>query len=313
MSSVKSAQQIAGTLIKYVHAAGCGVPPERVCHVSVMPCFDKKLEASRDEFFNAAAGEHGCRDVDCVLSSAELLEMVTKRGLPGLAHAPAVLPDVTPPFASLVRSPDASDRLGGGGLGGDGLGVDGPIDGLGGLSLTYAAPGASGGHADYVFRAAAFELFGIRVPEDTPLPWVQGRNADLLELSLKLEGKPVLHFCRAYGFRNIQNLVRRLKNGKCTYHFVELMACPGGCANGGGQPKPPPADVAARTANVEARYIEASSARRRQPLDDPSVAALYADGSFLQGGPLGPNAQRALHTSFKAVVTDEASSLTMQW
>jgi hypothetical protein len=39
--------------------------------------------------------------------------MVTKRGLPGLAHAPAVLPDVTPPFASLVRSPDSSDGLGG--------------------------------------------------------------------------------------------------------------------------------------------------------------------------------------------------------
>ena len=59
LSRVKSAQQIAGTLLKYGHAAAIGVAPERVCHVSVMPCFDKKLEAARDDFFNPQAGPSG--------------------------------------------------------------------------------------------------------------------------------------------------------------------------------------------------------------------------------------------------------------
>ena len=44
---------------------------------------------------------------------------------------------------------------------------------------TYAAPGASGGHADVVFRAAALELFGVVFPHGSPLPWVAGRNADI--------------------------------------------------------------------------------------------------------------------------------------
>lgn len=52
-----------------------------------------------------------------------------------------------------------------------------------------------------------------------------------------MDGVRVLHFAAAYGFRNIQNLVRKIKQGRCEYQFVEIMACPGGCLNGGGQIK----------------------------------------------------------------------------
>ena len=45
----------------------------------------------------------------------------------------------------------------------------------------------------------------------------------------------MLRFAAAYGFRNIQNLVQKLKRGRCLYHYVEIMACPSGCLNGGGQ------------------------------------------------------------------------------
>lgn len=55
----------------------------------------------------------------------------------------------------------------------------------------------------------------------------------------------LLRFARAYGFRNIQNVVRRVKGGTSPYHFVELMACPAGCANGGGQPRPNKLEVLA--------------------------------------------------------------------
>ena len=64
------------------------------------------------------------------------------------------------------------------------------------------------------------------------------KNKDLREVSLTVHGKVVLKFASAYGFRNIQNVIRNLKRGKSQYDYVELMACPGGCLNGGGQIKP---------------------------------------------------------------------------
>jgi len=61
-------------------------------------------------------------------------------------------------------------------------------------------------------------------------------NKDFRDVSLLDEdGKVLLHFAAAYGFRSIQNLVQKMKRGKCTYHYVEVMACPSGCLNGGGQ------------------------------------------------------------------------------
>ena len=56
--------------------------------------------------------------------------------------------------------------------------------------------------------------------------------------AVQVNGEVVLKFAAAYGFRNIQNLVQKMKRGKCPYQFVEVMACPSGCLNGGGQLKP---------------------------------------------------------------------------
>jgi hypothetical protein len=87
----------------------------------------------------------------------------------------------------------------------------------------------------------------------------RGRNADVVEYSVTVGGEAVFRAARYYGFRNIQNLVRRLKPAKPSrmpggkpfgsarrptaksasleYSYVEVMACPGGCTNGGGQIK----------------------------------------------------------------------------
>lgn len=54
------------------------------------------------------------------------------------------------------------------------------------------------------------------------------RNKDFQEVTLEKDGETVLRFAAAYGFRNIQNLVLKLKKGKFLYHFVEVLACPGG-------------------------------------------------------------------------------------
>ena len=54
----------------------------------------------------------------------------------------------------------------------------------------------------------------------------------------QVEGRPALRFALAYGFRNIQTLLRKVKQGACQYDYVEVMACPSGCVNGGGQLRP---------------------------------------------------------------------------
>ena len=292
LSRVKSPQQIAGTLVKHAYAASRGVAAERVCHVTVMPCFDKKLEAARDDFFNPNAGASGCRDVDCVLSSGEVLQLLEQKGIADLAAVAGCEPDVEPPLSGLV--PGA------------------PSEG-GAPSFAYAAPGASGGAAEFVFRAAAKELFGVDLPDGVALPWRAGRNQDLQEVTLEHGGATVLRFARAYGFRNIQNIVRKVKSGKSAYHFVEMMACPAGCANGGGQPRPPPLEAPTRAAAVEARLVTAGESVRRQPHEQPTVQALYAEGGFLAGGPLGERAQSHLLTSFHAVDAAQQNPLTIAW
>lgn len=59
------------------------------------------------------------------------------------------------------------------------------------------------------------------------------RNKDFQEVTLEKDGETVLRFAAAYGFRNIQNMVLKLKKGKFLYHFVEVLACPGGKNNCG--------------------------------------------------------------------------------
>eukprot|EP01024_Parvocaulis_polyphysoides_P018423 TRINITY_DN18173_c0_g5_i1.p2 TRINITY_DN18173_c0_g5~~TRINITY_DN18173_c0_g5_i1.p2 ORF type:complete len:157 (-),score=34.57 TRINITY_DN18173_c0_g5_i1:247-663(-) len=63
------------------------------------------------------------------------------------------------------------------------------------------------------------------------------RNIDMQEINLEIDGEVKLRFAKAYGFRNLQSLVRKIRNGNSPYDFVEVMACPGGCLNGGGQIK----------------------------------------------------------------------------
>lgn len=54
------------------------------------------------------------------------------------------------------------------------------------------------------------------------------RNKDFHEVTLEKNGEVLLRFAAAYGFRNIQNMILKLKKGKFPYHFVEVLACPRG-------------------------------------------------------------------------------------
>lgn len=93
----------------------------------------------------------------------------------------------------------------------------------------------SGGYADHLFRYAAKQLFDVDVET---VVYRNLRNPDFREAILERDGQVLLRFAVANGFRNIQNLVQKLKRNKSTYHYVEVMACPSGCLNGGAQTRP---------------------------------------------------------------------------
>ena len=90
----------------------------------------------------------------------------------------------------------------------------------------------SGGFTENLFIAAAKELFGEDVND---IQYKILKNSDFQELSLCQDGQTKLSFAIANGFRNIQNLVQKMKRKRCHYDFVEVMACPSGCLNGGAQ------------------------------------------------------------------------------
>ena len=94
-------------------------------------------------------------------------------------------------------------------------------------SSTYTKT-SSLGYAEYIFARAVKEIYA----EEPIIEIKTTRRRDVLEIEFK-----DLKFCIATGFQNIQNLIREIKNNKCKYSYVEVMACPNGCLNGGGQPR----------------------------------------------------------------------------
>ncbi|CAI9270233.1 unnamed protein product [Lactuca saligna] len=205
ISSVKSPQQSIGAIIKHHLCHKLGVRASEIYHVTVMPCYDKKLEASRDDFvFHDESGEM-TTEVDSVLTTREVLDLIQTKAVVD--------------FMNLDESP-----------------VDKLLSNVSEEENLFGVRGSSGGYADTIFRYAAKTLFDQDIKG--PLDFKTIRNSDFQEVNLQVEGKTVLKFALCYGFRNLQNVVRKLKMGKCDYHYLEIMACPSGCLNGGGQLKP---------------------------------------------------------------------------
>lgn len=237
LSRVKSPQALMGTLLKTSLSRILNISPDRIWHLAVMPCFDKKLEASREELTDAVwAGDgkpgRGVRDVDCVITSKEILMLAASRNL-DFFRLPASAPPQTP------RYPDPS--------------IHNFLFRPAQRQQSREA-GTSGGNMHFILRHLQ-----VRHP-GSQIQIVPGRNADVVEYKVVAEsGEVLFKSARYYGFRNIQNLVRKLKPAKASrmpggkpfgsakrpaskangldYGYVEVMACPGGCTNGGGQIK----------------------------------------------------------------------------
>ena len=104
------------------------------------------------------------------------------------------------------------------------------------VSLKTNYGSGSGGFTENLFIIAAKELFGKELGPN--LEYKTLKNADFQEITLEHDGEVQLAFAVANGFRNIQNLVQKMKRKRCQYDFVEVMACPSGCLNGGAQCRP---------------------------------------------------------------------------
>jgi iron only hydrogenase large subunit-like protein len=91
----------------------------------------------------------------------------------------------------------------------------------------YGMRGGSGGYLEFIFKYAAKELFNVTV-DSIQYKQTKGHSMDYRIATLEVEGKEVLSFATAYGFKNIQNVLRRIKRGQKQFDFIEIMACPGG-------------------------------------------------------------------------------------
>ena len=264
VSRVRSPQQIMGQIVKKRLAAEAGWEPARVYHACLMMCYDKKLEATRDDFC-----ENGVRHVDTVLASSELLTLLDERRLR---------------FEQLEESADP---------GGERADLCGDSEG-------------SGAQAADLFRHAAWVRHGVRVEQ---VPFRAGRNPDVREATLEVDGRVVLKVGVANGFRNIQNLIRKLKTSDL--HFVEVMACPGGCLNGGGQIR---AEQAAdrEAAKAKLRAVASVFATAAPDREDFREALLPFYRAFVGGEPGSEAAKALFHTQYHAVPPME-SSLAVNW
>jgi iron only hydrogenase large subunit-like protein len=102
-----------------------------------------------------------------------------------------------------------------------------------------------------------------------------------------------LNIAIAHGLINAKKVMESVKSGKSNYHFIEIMACPGGCIGGGGQPYPTSLEI--RKKRAEAIYSEDENMALRKSHENPEVIEVYKD--FLIE-PLGHKSHELLHTHY---------------
>ncbi len=262
LSTCKSPHMMLGALIKSYFADKIGVNPEDIYVVSIMPCTAKKFEITRPEMVN-----NGVPNVDAVLTTRELARMIKQAGID---------------FHSLP---------------------DGEFDHPLGLS-TGAADifGTTGGVMEAALRTVYEVVTGREIPfgnlHVTPIQGLDRIKTasitlkDVLPQWNFLEGVEV-KVAVTSGLNGAATLMEEVRDGKSPYHFMEVMACPGGCITGGGQPRSD--DPMARTKRMEALYREDEGKPLRKSHENPDLLALYAE--YLEH-PLGHLSHTLLHTTY---------------
>ena len=153
--------------------------------------------------------------------------------------------------------------------------------------------GATGGVMDAALRSAYFLVTGTNPPADafTAVRGMKGWK----EASFEVPGAGTVRVAVVSGLGNTRALMEAVKSGEAEYDFVEVMACPGGCSGGGGQPIRDGQELADTRGKVLWNLDQKSDLRYSH--ENPDVQALYAE--FL-GKPLGEKSHHLLHTDLTA-------------
>jgi NADH-quinone oxidoreductase subunit G/[NiFe] hydrogenase diaphorase moiety small subunit/NADP-reducing hydrogenase subunit HndD len=263
LSSCKSPQQMFGALAKTYYAQKKNLDPKNIVSISIMPCTAKKFEANRQEMRSS-----GYQDVDYVLTTRELGIMIRQAGLD---------------FEALPEE---------------------KCDSFMGESTGAAVIfGTTGGVMEAALRTAYEIVTGREVPfEGLNITPVRGTEGEVREASVLinktlpewsfLEGVE-LKCVVANGLAYAKKVMQSVKDGTSNYHFIEIMACPGGCLGGGGQPIPTNLEI--RTKRKSAIYEEDMGMSIRKSHENPEIAKIYEE--FL-GKPLGHKSHELLHTHY---------------
>ncbi len=262
LSTCKSPQQMFGAMVKTYYAEKKGIDPAKIVSVAGMPCAAKKFEANRPEM-----NDSGFQDVDAGLTTREIGHMIKEMGMDFLA-----LEDT--PFDSIM----------------------GESSGAGVIF------GATGGVMEAALRTVYELVTGREVPfENLAITPVRGLDG-FKEATIKLEGcVPEWDFLEgvelkvaiAHGLINARKVMDQIAKGDSPYHFIEIMACPGGCIGGGGQPIPTNNEI--REKRIKAIYEEDESMPVRKSHEVKEIQDIYEE--FLKK-PLGHISHKLLHTQY---------------
>ena len=253
-SSCKSPQQMFGAIAKSYYAAKIGVDPKDLIVVSIMPCQAKKYEAARPEF-----APNGVRDVDYVVTTRELCRMFQEAGV------------------NLANMQDDE--------------FDSPLGKSTGAADIF---GVTGGVLEAALRTAYNIINGKDLAGDA-INFRAVRGLDGVK-EAKVEVAPglVLNVAAASGLGNARKVLEMVQKEPGRFHALEIMACPGGCINGGGQPFLH-GDTALLDKRMKGLYSEDERKTLRMSHENPDIKALYDE--FL-GTPGSEKAHHLLHTEY---------------
>ena len=199
LSTAKSPQQMFGAVMKSYFAEKIGVKPENMVSVSIMPCVAKKGEREMELFH----GEYAGHDVDIALTTRELTRMIRASHID-----PKSLEDVV---------------------------ANRPMGDYSGAGVIF---GATGGVMEAALRTAYSIIKKENPPADAFKP-VRSKafqeNDGTVEAKFNIDDIE-LNIAVVSGLGNTRKLLNKIERGEAKYDFVEVMACPGGCVGGGGQP-----------------------------------------------------------------------------
>ena len=258
VSTAKSPHMMLAPMAKTYYAKKMKIDPSKIFNVSIMPCTAKKNEITRNDTMNSS----GYQDVDVVITTREFARLIKRLGID-----------------MLNIKAESCDSI------------------LGEYSGAGTIFGVTGGVMEAALRTAVNSITG-KNPEKLEFTDVRGLDG-VKQCSLDVAGNEV-RVAVVNGLKNAEPVLEKVKEAKANgsevpYHFIEVMACFGGCVAGGGQPYG--TTNATRVKRARGLYSEDDAIELRCSHDNPEIKKLYED--FL-GEPLGEKSHHYLHTHYEA-------------